>query len=170
MGGYTLAELLHISGPLAMVAAGLITGNAGRERGMSIITADYLNKFWELVDEVLNAILFVLIGLEVLIIQVNGTVVILGLIAIVLALLTRYISLLVPSLLIRFHTKTDKRTLTILTWGGLRGGISIALALSLKPEFGKELWVTITYIIVCFSILVQGLTVGKLAGKKPITE
>ena len=163
MGGYAVAGLLHISGPLAMVAAGILIGNHGKQYAMSNLTAEYVDKFWELLDETLNAILFVLIGLELVILPFNGSYFTLGLLAIVLVLLARYISVWLPAQIIRLKGEMDRRTILILTWGGLRGGISIALALSLTPELGKDLWVTITYCVVAFSILVQGLTVGKLA-------
>lgn len=165
MGGYTLADFIHVSGPLAMVAAGIITGNSGKKYGMSDKTAEYVDKFWELIDEILNAVLFVLIGLELLIIEMNNTIFLISFILIFVALAARYISVWIPSLFINFREKINQNTLAILTWGGLRGGISIALALSIHPQFDKEIWVTITYIIVCFSILVQGLTIGKLAKK-----
>ncbi|HWB63502.1 MAG TPA: sodium:proton antiporter [Chitinophagales bacterium] len=165
MGGYSLASLLHTSGPLAMVAAGILVGNEGRAHSMSSIAAEYIDKFWELIDEVLNAILFVLIGLELLVIHFHATFIALGLIAIVATLVIRYISILLPAQVIKFRERITHRTIFILTWGGLRGGLSIAMALSLKPETHKELWVAITYFIVAFSILVQGLTVGKLAKK-----
>lgn len=166
MGGYTLAHFIHVSGPLAMVAAGIITGNHGKEFGMSSVTAEYIDKFWELIDEILNAILFVLIGLELLIIQSSYTIFFISVLLIFITLITRYISVYVPSLIIRLKEKMTPRTLLILTWGGLRGGISIALALSIPTEYGREIWVTITYIIVCFSILIQGMTIGKLAKEK----
>jgi len=165
MGGYTLAHYIHVSGPLAMVVAGLITGNHGKSLGMSDTTTEYVDKFWELVDEILNALLFVLIGLELLIIKINPTLVLVSSIIIVAALIIRYISVFVPTLLIRLKEKITRKTIIILTWGGLRGGISIALALSIPNELGKEIWVTITYIIVCFSILVQGLTIGKVVNR-----
>lgn len=165
MGGYTFAHLLHVSGPLAMVVAGLITGNHGKSYGMSDTTAEYVDKFWELIDEILNAILFVLIGFELLIIQTNSTVLFVAIILIIIVLMTRYISVLIPSFYIRLKEKMTNKTLLILTWGGLRGGISIALALSIPNDLNKDIWVTITYIIVCFSILVQGMTIGKLAHK-----
>ena len=165
MGGYTLAHFIHVSGPLAMVIAGLITGNQGKNFGMSVTTTEYIDKFWELIDEILNAILFVLIGFELLIVQTNTTVLLVAFILILVVLLTRFISVLIPSLFIRLKEELTNKTVLILTWGGLRGGISIALALSIPLEFHKDIWVTITYIIVCFSILVQGLTIGKLAKK-----
>ncbi|MEZ5173073.1 MAG: sodium:proton antiporter [Bacteroidia bacterium] len=166
MGGYTAAHYIHVSGPLAMVVAGLITGNSSKQLGMSDVTAEYIDKFWELMDEILNAILFVLIGLELLIIDISQTLFIISAIMIFITLIVRYFSVWVPSLIIRMKEKIDTNTLIILTWGGLRGGISIALALSIQPEMHRNLWVTITYVIVCFSILVQGMTVGKLAARQ----
>lgn len=163
MGGYTFAHFIHVSGPLAMVAAGLITGNQGKKLGMSDVTAEYIDKFWELVDEILNAVLFVLIGLELLIIQTNEKILFAAIILLLITLITRYISIYIPSIAVRLKEKITQKTILILTWGGLRGGISIALALSIAPEFSKDIWVTITYVIVCFSILVQGMTIGKFA-------
>ena len=165
MGGYTLAHYTHVSGPLAMVAAGLITGNHGKSLGMSDITAEYVDKFWELIDEILNALLFVLIGLELLIIQTNQKIVFAAIIILFITLVTRYISVYIPSIAVRLKERINQKTILILTWGGLRGGISIALALSINQEYNKDIWVTITYVIVCFSILVQGLTIGKFAKK-----
>lgn len=165
MGGYALAQHLHISGPLAMVVSGLLIGNQGKELGMSNITQEYIDKFWELIDEILNAILFVLIGLELLLFDFNSAIIITGLILIIIVLIIRFISVWIPSLLISLNEKITKNALFILTWGGLRGGISIALALSIPESLNKNIWVGITYIIVCFSILVQGLTIGKLAEK-----
>ncbi|MBK8467505.1 MAG: sodium:proton antiporter [Chloracidobacterium sp.] len=163
MGGYTLAHYLHVSGPLAMVVAGIIVGNQGKKHAMSEITEEYIDKFWELIDEVLNALLFVIIGLELLVIKFTSSFIVLGLIAIPVVLLTRYISIFLPSQIIRLKVEVKHHTILMLVWGGLRGGISIALALSLRPEFGKDLWVALTYFVVAFSILVQGLTVGRLA-------
>ncbi len=163
MGGYSLAHYLHVSGPLAMVVAGIIVGNQGKKHAMSAITEEYIDKFWELIDEVLNALLFVIIGLELLVIKFTSSFIVIGLIAIVIVLLTRYISIFLPSQIIRLKEEVKHKTILLLVWGGLRGGISIALALSLRPELGKDLWVALTYFVVAFSILVQGLTVGKLA-------
>lgn len=164
-GGYTAAHALGISGPLAMVAAGIIIGNPGKQQAMSSATAEYIDKFWELVDEFLNAILFVLIGLQLLIINFDTIYIVAGCICIVIVLIARLISVYLPIQLIRSKEKITKRTVLLLTWGGLRGGISIALALSLQPQMQKDLWVTLTYFVVAFSILVQGLTIGKLAVK-----
>ncbi len=166
MGGYSIADFLHVSGPLAMVAAGILIGNQGKKLAMSETTTGYIYKFWELIDEILNAVLFVLMGLELLIVNFLFSYILIGIITIFLALAARYISILIPSQLIKLKEKITHKTVVILTWGGLRGGISIALALSLKPEMQKDLWVTLTYFIVAFSILIQGLTVGKLARRQ----
>jgi CPA1 family monovalent cation:H+ antiporter len=165
MGGYLLADRLHISGPLAMVVAGIITGNKSRKEGMSITTRDYVDKLWEMIDEILNAILFLFIGLQMLVIPFNVLVLLLGIINIVVVLVSRYISVALPINLLLFKTTFEKKLTTILTWGGLRGGISIALALSLPPGGYKQVIVSVTYIIVLFSITVQGLTIGKLVRK-----
>jgi len=163
MGGYTLANALHISGPLAMVIAGIITGNKGKQEGMSDITRDYLGKFWELTDEILNAVLFLLIGLEMLIVSFDNMILLTGLICIFIVLLSRWIAVLVPITILRRFIPFEKNAVTMLTWGGLRGGISVALALSLPEQMHRSELVSITYIIVIFSIVVQGLTVGKIA-------
>ncbi|MBD1366622.1 sodium:proton antiporter [Mucilaginibacter sp. ZT4R22] len=162
MGGYFLAGRLHISGPLAMVVAGIITGNK-RHEGLSDVSRDYLDKFWELIDEILNAVLFLLIGLEMLIIKINPVVMVIGVISILIVLLARWISVFIPVSLLRYKIKFEKNAVTILTWGGLRGGLSVAMALSLGTNMYRDEFVLITYIIVVFSILVQGLTIGKLA-------
>lgn len=165
MGGYMLAESLHISGPLAMVAAGIIVGNKGRSFGMSDVTRDYVDKFWEMVDEIMNAILFLLIGMEMLVIQFTYVYLWLGLICIIIVLSARFISVFLPTIVLTYKKTFEKNAITILTWGGLRGGISVALALSLPKGNFNEMFVTITYIIVLFSIVVQGLTIGKVAKK-----
>lgn len=163
MGGYSLASHLHVSGPLAMVVAGIITGNKAKEEGMSDETRDYLDKFWHLVDEILNAVLFLFIGLEMLIIKINTMVMLIGGISILTVLLARWISVIFPVLLLKYKIRFENNAIAILTWGGLRGGISVALALSLSSNMHRDEFVLITYIIVVFSILVQGLTIGKLA-------
>lgn len=165
MGGYTVADLANLSGPLAMVVTGIITGNTVKKHSTENVNSEYLNKFWELIDEILNALLFVLIGLELLVIKTNNTILFISFIFIFIALIARYISVWLPSLIIRFREKITQKTLLILTWGGLRGGISIALALSIPPDSDKDIWVTGTYVIVCFTILVQGLTIGRLSKK-----
>lgn len=165
MGGYAIAGHLHISGPLAMVVAGIITGNKVKDEVMSDVTQDYLIKFWELIDEILNAILFLLIGMEMLIIKINFTVFVIGIIIILIVLLTRWISVWIPIYFLQYWIKFEKNAVLILTWGGLRGGLSVALALSLTPAMHKNEFVFITYIVVVFSIIVQGLTIGPLAKK-----
>ena len=120
MGGYTFAHFIHVSGPLAMVAAGLITGNQGKKLGMSDVTAEYIDKFWELVDEILNAVLFVLIGLELLIIQTNQKILFAAVILLLITLITRYISVYIPSIAVRLKEKITQKTILILTWGGLK--------------------------------------------------
>ncbi len=162
MGGYSLANYLHFSGPLAMVIAGLFIGNHGVELAMSDITKDYVHKFWEMIDEILNAVLFVLIGLELILIPFQTSYLIIGLVTTVLVLLVRYFTLAVPSKLLKFDKTFAPNALLIMTWGGLRGGISIALALSLTPIMEKEIIVAITYIVVLFSLIIQGLTIEKL--------
>lgn len=163
MGSYLAAHQFHVSGPLAVVIAGLLIGNHGKRLAMSEETADYIDKFWELIDETLNAILFVLIGLELVVLSFEPTWFVLGLIVIALGLVSRYASIWLPAQIIRLRGAITSHTILVLTWGGLRGGISIALALKLTPELGREMWLTLTYIVVAFSILVQGLTVGRLA-------
>ncbi len=163
MGGYSLAHYIHVSGPLAMVIAGIITGNQGKSLAMSDTTRDYLGKFWELVDDILNTILFLLIGFEVLVIKVNSTILTIGAITILIVLLARWIAVAFPVLLMKLRIKFEKNAIAILTWGGLRGGISVALALSLPEQMHRNELVTITYVVVIFSIIVQGLTIGKVS-------
>lgn len=159
-GGYALALALHLSGPIAIVVAGLMIGNQGRTFAMSDQTRDHLDTFWELVDEILNAILFALIGLELLVISLSANTILAGVLAIPLVIFARLIAVGVPvSIMKRFRTFSP-RVIRILTWGGLRGGISVALALSLPPGPVREAILTITYIVVIFSISVQGLTIG----------
>lgn len=166
MGGTLLAQKLHVSAPLAMVAAGLLIGtDAIRAKSMSEMTELYLDKFWELIDVLLNAVLFVMIGMELLVLTFNQSYIIAGIIAIPLLLLARYLSLLPPTQLYAKKLDFVPRTNLIMTWGGLRGGISIALALTLTQDMERELFLVMTYIIVVFSILVQGLTVGNLIKK-----
>jgi CPA1 family monovalent cation:H+ antiporter len=146
-----------------MVTAGLIVGNdTVRSATMSENTEKYVDKFWELLDILLNAILFVLIGMEMLLLVFEGKYMIAGLIAIPVVLACRYISLFLPINI--FKTKLDfvPKTNLIMTWGGLRGGISIALALGLTSDMHRDLFLVITYVVVVFSIIVQGLTVGSL--------
>jgi len=163
MGGTLLAQKFHLSAPLAMVACGLMVGNdTVRNAAMSETTETYVDKFWELIDVLLNTILFVLIGMEMLILTFKGSYILAGILAVPIVLLCRYLSLWFP---VKFFAKKldfVPNTNLIMTWGGLRGGISIALALSLSQEMHRELFLVITYIIVVFSITGQGLTVGPL--------
>jgi CPA1 family monovalent cation:H+ antiporter len=149
-----------------MVTAGLYVGNdTVRHSAMSEITENYVDKFWELIDILLNTILFVLIGMEILVLSFDLGYFISGLLAVPLILICRYLSLILPVKF--FEKKLDfvPKTNLIMTWGGLRGGISIALALGLTQEMHRDLFLVITYIVVVFSILVQGLTLGKLVRK-----
>lgn len=174
-GGYALAGALHTSGPLAMVVAGLLIGNQGRRFGMSEQTRTHLDTFWLVVDETLNAVLFVLIGLELLVVEWRGEYLLAGLVAIPVVLGARLLSVGGPILLLGLRRDFIPHTIQMMTWGGLRGGIAIALALSLPASAQRELLVVVTYVVVVFSILVQGLTVEPLArrvapaGEKPRT-
>ncbi|MET4107641.1 sodium:proton antiporter [Hymenobacter sp. UYP22] len=165
MGGTALATALHTSGPLAMVVAGLIVGDRGRKLGMSDKTREYLDKFWELLDEILNAVLFVLIGLEMLILDISRTTVLVGAVAIGIVLVARWASVGLPLVLLKRVYPFNRHTLRVLSWGGLRGGISVALALSLPETMPRDLLVGVTYVVVIFSIVVQGLTIGPLVRK-----
>ncbi len=162
MGVYSLALAWHMSGPLAMVVAGLMIGNHGRQLAMSDTTRDHLDKFWELVDEVLNAILFLLIGLEFLILSITGQNLLLGVLAIPLVLMARLVAVSVPITALKPFRAFSKGVVPILTWGGLRGGISVALALAIPPGPEREIFLTMTYVIVIFSIAVQGMTLKPL--------
>lgn len=159
MGGYLLAEKLHVSGPLAMVVAGIVIGNKSRGPSVSDITRDYLFKFWELIDEILNAILFMLVGFEMLTIQYSSKLFVVSLVFILVVLLARFISVSIPVVLLKRVVRITKTEVAILSWGGLRGGLSIALALSLAPDMHRETFVFITFVVVVFSIIVQGLTI-----------
>jgi CPA1 family monovalent cation:H+ antiporter len=162
MGGYTLCHYLTVSGPLAMVVAGLFTGNKGRREAMSDTTRDYLEKFWEVTDEILNALLFMLIGLELIVVSFQLNYFLIGIIIALMLVIVRFISLWIPANLFRFKGGLVRRTLEIMTWGGLRGGISIALALSLTDMAYKNIFVAVTFVVVIFSILIQGFTIGRL--------
>jgi len=167
-GGYALVNRLHMSGPIAMVVAGLLIGNLGRAYAMSPTTVANLDTFWELIDEVLNAMLFVLIGLEVLALALTGQYLLIGLLAIPIVLLARWVSVAAPLAVVSRRGGFTALTTRVLTWGGLRGGISIALALSIpqvaqdQPVPERAVLLSLTYAVVVFSILIQGLTIGRL--------
>lgn len=160
-GGYALAEALHVSAPIAMVAAGLFIGNHGRVFGMSDQTREELDRFWELVDEILNALLFVIIGLEILALDLSPLHILVGMAAVILVLCGRFISVAIPIRIMALKRRFRPGITGILTWGGLRGGISIALALSLPKSPIRDLILTATYMVVVFSLLVQGLSFGE---------
>ncbi len=168
MGGYLIARQMHISGPLTMVAAGLFMGNFNVKFKMKSITQDYLIKFWELIDEILNAVLFLFIGFELLIIKDLSHFMIPGLVAIVVVLVARLVSIYGPT---KFMKRTfSPQTVKVLVWGGIRGGVSIALALSIPKNEYSTAVLSITYCVVVFSIVVQGLTIGKLANPNIIAK
>lgn len=161
-GGYALAAVIHVSGPIAMVVSGLLIGNHGRRLAMSDKTRDHLDSFWEMIDEILNAVLFVFIGLEVLILTFDWNILLAGIILIPLILLARLISVGLPVTVLRFKRSFSPGVIKILTWGGLRGGISVALALSIPEGAVRDVLLPVTYLVVAFSILIQGTTMGKL--------
>jgi monovalent cation:H+ antiporter, CPA1 family len=162
-GGYAFAEALHVSGPIAMVVAGLLIGNHGRSFAMSPRTIENLDLFWGLIDEILNAILFVLIGLEVLVLTYSAKYLAAGLLAVVIVLAARMVSVGLPVWLLRRWESFEPSMVPILTWGGLRGGISVALALSLSDDIpARSAILTMTYVVVVFSIFLQGLTMAAM--------
>ncbi len=163
MFGYGLADHLHVSAALAVISAGIIIGTKGKGETFSAETRDYLGKFWVLTDEIFNAVLFLLIGLEMLVIKIETDIMIIGAIMILVVLAARYISVALPVAVLRLWIKFEHNAVAILTWGGLRGGISVALALSLPAAMHRDDLVLITYVVVIFSIIVQGLTIGKVA-------
>ena len=162
MGGYSLALAIHTSGPIAMVVAGLIIGNHGRQHAMSEQTRAHIDSFWELVDEIMNAVLFVLIGLEVVVLAYTGSIAVAAMLSIPMVLLARFVCVGVPIRLLALGRQFSQGTVTILTWGGLRGGISVALALSIPFGAERDVILPVTYGVVIFSILVQGLTLRRV--------
>jgi CPA1 family monovalent cation:H+ antiporter len=166
MGGYALANHLHISGPLAMVVCGLMVGNAGRALAMSDTTRKYVDMFWQLIDDILNAVLFVLIGLEVMLIEFSVPLLWGGAVAIAITLMARWLTVGLPVGALTRYFRLPQGSAKVLTWGGLRGGISVALALSLPQASGSDSTrgtiLGLTYCVVVFSVLVQGLTIGRV--------
>ncbi len=162
-GGYQLAVLLGVSGPIMAVVAGLLIGDVGVKYGMSAITREYLNAFWKLIDEILNALLFLLIGVEVFAIAFNQDMILAGVLGIFLSLTARLAAVAVPIFMLSRWKKYRRDVIPIMTWGGLKGGISVALALSVPDNEYKPLILSITYIVVLFSIIIQGLTIAPLA-------
>ncbi len=169
-GGYQLAVALHLSGPIFAVIAGLFIGDVGMKYAMSEETRHHVGAFWVMVDEILNAVLFLMIGVEVFALTFDADTVKAGALAIGLALFARFLAVAVPVTLLRPFRHFSRGVIPIMTWGGLKGGISVALALALPENEWKPLILTSTYIVVIFSIIVQGLTIGRLAtrlGREP---
>lgn len=161
-GGYAAAGAMHLSAPIAVVVAGLMIGSLGRTYAMSPLTQERIDMFWELLDEVLNAVLFLIIGLEVILLDFSPALIITGILLAVITVIARFASIGLPVSLFRLRRSFDPHTVKILTWGGLRGGISVALALSMPAGTERDILVSLTYIIVVLSILIQGLTIKKL--------
>ena len=169
-GGYQLSVWLHISAPIMAVCAGLLIGDIGAKHGMSAETRDYVDAFWKLIDEILNAVLFLMIGFEVFAVTFDFDVLITGVLSIGLALLARFAAVFIPVLLLQRRQEFSNGIVPIMTWGGLKGGISVALALSLPDSEWKPMILAATYVVVIFSIIVQGLTIAPLAkrlGREP---
>jgi CPA1 family monovalent cation:H+ antiporter len=164
-GGYQLAVTLHMSGPIMAVVAGLFIGDVGMKHGMSEQTRLYLNKFWELIDEILNAILFLLIGIEVFAVTFDVNAIWGGILCIALALVARAAAVIVPIYLLKPFRSFPSAVIPIMPWGGLKGGISVALALTLPDNEWKPIILTATYTVVIFSIIVQVLPMAALANR-----
>lgn len=169
-GGYSLAVWLHFSAPIMAVCAGLLIGDIGAKHGMSEETRNYVDAFWKLIDEILNAVLFLMIGFEVFAIAFDSNYLLIGVASIALALLARFAAVAVPVTILKPFRNFSAGVVPIMTWGGIKGGISVALALSLPESEWKPLILTATYVVVIFSIVAQGLTIAPLAkrlGREP---
>jgi len=169
-GGYQLSVWLHVSAPIMAVCAGLLIGDIGAKHGMSAQTREYVDAFWKLIDEILNAVLFLMIGFEVFAVTFDFDVLITGVLSIGLALLARFSAVFIPVLLLKRSQDFSNGIVPIMTWGGLKGGISVALALSLPDSEWKPMILAATYIVVIFSIIIQGLTIAPMAkrlGREP---
>ena len=159
---YTLSFRVHVSGPIAVVVAGLLIGNPGRRFAMSQRTREHVDAFWSMIDEILNAVLFLLIGLELFAVRAGPMAILGGLLAVPVVLLARLVSVTIPITAMRTRGRFVRGIVPVLTWSGLRGGISVAMVLSLPPVPAKDVLVACTYAVVVFSILVQGLTVRRV--------
>jgi CPA1 family monovalent cation:H+ antiporter len=169
-GGYQLSVWLHVSAPIMAVCAGLLIGDIGAKHGMSAQTREYVDAFWKLIDEILNAVLFLMIGFEVFAVTFDFDVLITGVLSIGLALLARFSAVFIPVLLLKRSQDFSNGIVPIMTWGGLKGGISVALALSLPDSEWKPMILAATYVVVIFSIIIQGLTIAPMAkrlGREP---
>ncbi len=164
-GGYELAVALHVSAPIMAVCAGLLIGDVGTRDAMSDRTRQYVLGFWNLIDEILNAVLFLLIGFEVFAVAFDQQYILAAVAAVALALFARLVAVAVPILLLKPFRGFATGTISIMTWGGLKGGISVALALGLPDNEWKPVMLSATYTVVVFSIIAQGLTVGRLAAR-----
>lgn len=163
MAGYTISNSFHLSGALAMVVMGLMVGNFRQDIAMSDITQEYVHKFWELVDVILNAILFILIAFVLVVIDFKTSYILIGLCAVVIVLLSRFIIVFLPHFTFPKLLKLTNKEAKIISWGGLRGGLSLALVLSLPDTETKNILLIATYFCVLFSIVIQGLTIEKIA-------
>ncbi len=163
MGGYALAHHLGVSGPLSMAVAGLLIGNHGRRYAMSARTQDQVAMFWSVLDETLNSVLFLMIGLEIVILKPGNGNLAYGAAAIAITLLARVAGVAVPLGILRTVRRFARGSFPILVWGGLRGGLAIAMALSVPRGPERELIIFATYCVVIFSVVVQGYTIGALA-------